>query len=124
MAACLLLGYFVDTSAVAGEPDVRQQIDAIIASIGGLSNLFFNLLNKVFWSEVLRLVWALGVELWIGSFIIGAACALPSYVISRWLITSYRQRFPRPKLFQKAARRLAAKRQLRGAKPQLRKPQA
>lgn len=116
--------YFVDTSAVTGEPGVRQQIDEIITRIGGLSNLFFHLLDKIFWSDVLRLVWELGVELWIGSFIIGAACALPSYAISRWLITSYRQRFPRPKLFQKAARRLAAKRQLRGAKPQLRKPQA
>ena len=81
--------YFVDTSAVTGASDVQQHIDAIIASIGGLSNLFFNLLDKVFWSEVLRLVWALGVELWIGSFIIGAACALPSYVISRWALTSY-----------------------------------
>ena len=116
--------YFVDTSAVTGASDVQQHIDAIIIRIGGLSNLFFHLLDKRFWSDVLRLVWALGVELWIGSFIIGAACALPSYLISRWAITFYRQRFPRPKLFQKAARRLAAKRQLRGAKPQLRKPQA
>ncbi len=116
--------YFVDTSLVSGESAVQGQINQIIESIGGLSNLFFHLLDKAFWSEVLRLVWGLGVELWIGSFIVGIICALPSYVILRWAITIYRQFVPRPRFARKSARKHTQEQQLRGARPQLRKPQA
>ncbi len=116
--------YFVETDMVGGEPAVQPQITKIIESIGGMSNLFFHLLDKAFWSEVLRLVWALGIELWIGSFVVGLVCALPSYVITRWIITTYRRHVPRPRFRRKAARRSATAQPLPGARPQLRKPPA
>ncbi len=116
--------YFVETDMVGGEPAVQAQITKIIERIGGMSNLFFNLLDKAFWSEVLRLVWALGIELWIGSFLVGFVCALPSYVIARWIITAYRRHVPRPRFRRKAARRSEAVQPLPGARPQLRKPPA
>ncbi len=114
--------YFVETGMVDGEPAVEAQITKIIESIGGMSNLFFHLLDKAFWSEVLKLVWELGIELWIGSFIVGLVCALPSYVLSRWIITAYRRRVPRPRFRRRAARKSAKAPPLPGARPQLRKP--
>ena len=116
--------HFVETGMVDGKSAVQAQITRIIESIGGMSNLFFHLLDKAFWSEVLRLVWALGIELWIGSFLVGLICALPSYVIARWTITAYRRRVPRPRFRRKAARRSADTQPLPGARPQLRKPPA
>ena len=116
--------HFVEAGMVDDESAVQAQITRIIESIGGMSNLFFHLLDKAFWSEVLRLVWALGIELWIGSFLVGLICALPSYLIARWTITAYRRRVPRPRFRRKAARRSADTQPLPGARPQLRKPPA
>ncbi|MCZ6651473.1 MAG: DUF2062 domain-containing protein, partial [Planctomycetota bacterium] len=116
--------HFVETGIVDGESAVQAQITKIIESIGGMSNLFFNLLDKAFWSEVLRLVWALGIELWIGSFLVGLICALPSYVIARWTITAYRRHVPRPRFLRRKARRSETAQPLPGARPQLRKPPA
>ena len=116
--------HFVETGIVDGESAVQAQIIKIIESIGGMSNLFFHLLDKAFWSEVLRLVWALGIELWIGSFLVGLVCALPSYAITRWIITAYRRRVPRPRFRRRKARRSETVQPLPGARPQLRKPPA
>ncbi len=116
--------HFVETGMVDGESAVQAHITTIIERIGGMSNLFLHLLDKAFWSEVLRLVWALGIELWIGSFIVGLVCALPSYAITRWVITAYRRRVPRPRFRRRAARRSEAAQPLPGARPQLRKPPA
>ena len=73
--------------------------------------------------EASRLL-ASGIELWIGSFLVGLVCALPSYVISRWLITAYRRRVPRPRFRRKRSRRSKTAQPLPGARPQLRKPPA
>ena len=114
--------YFVETSLVSGDSDVQRQIRSITESIGGLSNLFFHVLDKAFWSEVLRLVWALGIELWIGSFIVGVACALPGYLILRWAIVFYRRHVPRPRFFRRSANKRPAAGRPPGARPQVRKP--
>jgi len=114
--------YFVEAGMVDDESAVQAQITRIIERIGGMSNLFFHLLDKAFWSEVLRLVWALGIELWIGSFLVGFVCALPSYLIARWIITAYRRHVPRPRFRRKAARRSESAEPLPGARPQSRKP--
>ncbi len=114
--------YFVEAGMVDDESAVQAQITRIIERIGGMSNLFFHLLDKAFWSEVLRLVWALGIELWIGSFLVGFVCALPSYLIARWIITAYRRHVPRPRFRRKAARRSESAQPLPGARPQPRKP--
>ena len=114
--------YFIDTSLVSGESNVQRQLTRITESIGGLSNLFFHVLDKAFWSEMLRLVWDLGVELWLGSFIVGAACALPGYLILRWAITLYRQHVPRPRFFRRSVKKRSAAAQLPSARPQVRKP--
>ncbi len=115
--------YFVETGiGVEGESAVQAQITKIIERIGGMSNLFFNLLDKAVWTEELRLGWALGIELWIGSFLVGLVCALPSYLIARWIITAYRRHVPRPRFRRRAARRSATAQPLPGARPQLRKP--
>ena len=116
--------YFVETSTVNDKPAVEQQITRIIESIGGISNLFFHLLDKAFWSGVLRLVWGLGVELWIGSFLVGAICALPGYFIARWGITVYRERVPRPRFFKRSRRVRRQGQPLPAARPRLRKPSA
>ena len=116
--------HFVETGVVDGASAVQAQITKIVESIGGMSNLFFHLLDKAFWSEVLRLVWALGIELWIGSFLVGLVCALPSYAITRWIITAYRRRVPRPRFLRRKARRSETAQPLPGARPQLRKPPA
>ena len=114
--------YFVEAGMVDDESAVQAQITRIIERIGGMSNLFLHLLDKAFWSEVLRLVWALGIELWIGSFLVGFVCALPSYLIARWIITAYRRHVPRPRFRRKAARRSESAQPLPGARPQPRKP--
>ncbi len=114
--------HIIQTSMVNGQSEVRSQIGRIAESIGGVSNLFFHLFDKVFWSEVLSLVWALGIELCIGSFIVGAAFALPSYVVLRFVLTVYRRRVPRPRgLFLRALRKPADGKTLAKAKPQLRR---
>jgi hypothetical protein len=110
----------VKTSMVDGESAVQAKIQEIADSIGGMTNLASHMFDGSFWSKVLGLVWSLGVEWWIGSFIVGTVCAVPGYFLTRWRVSFYRQRFPRPRFFRK--RSLSAKEQgrLKTARPRLR----
>lgn len=116
--------YFVRTAAVADPSSVQDQIVRIVDHAGGLSGVAWHILDKSFWAEVLQLMWVLGVELWIGSAIVGAVCALPAYFIMRWALTAYRRRVPRPRLFNRSARKLRGADALRAARPRLQKQSA
>ena len=113
--------YFIETSTLKQPDQVQQQIQSISEKIGGISNLLSHLYEKAFWSELGRLVWVLGVELWLGSIIVGLAIAIPTYFLTRWGIRVYRHRVPRPILFKRSLRK-ARRDELRSARPQLKEP--
>ncbi len=110
----------VKTSMVDGESAVQAKIQEIADSIGGMTNLASHMFDGSFWSKVLGLVWSLGVELWIGSFIVGAGCAIPGYFLTLWLVGFYRQRFPRPRFFRKRSLSARERACLKTSRPRLR----
>jgi uncharacterized protein (DUF2062 family) len=114
----------VQTTAVEGQSAVRARIAEISDSIGGMTNLIAHTFDSAFWSKVLKLVWSLGVELWIGSFLVGSVCAAVGYLITLWGIKFYRQRFPRPRFLRRRARDAAAQASLRSSRPRLREDSA
>ena len=116
--------YFCSTATVGNETAVQEHIARLADRTGGFSDILPHLLEQGFWSEAFQLVWALGVELWIGSAIVGLACAVPSYFMMRWAITEYRRRVPRSRLFSKSVRRRRAAHAVATARPRLQKQSA
>lgn len=116
--------YFYATATVGSETAVQEHITKIAENTAGFTDVWPHLMDKAFWSEVFQLMWALGVELWIGSIIVGIACALPGYFIVRWAITTYRRRVPRSSLFSRSVRKAKATRSMASARLRLQKKSA
>jgi hypothetical protein len=112
----------VRTADVAGDSAVRDKLREIIDSIGGMTNLAAHIFDGEFWSQVLRLVWELGVELWIGSFLVGGVSAVVGYILCFIGIRFYRSRFPRPRFIRRKPQ--GQRSNLRTSRPRLQKESA
>ena len=93
--ACLSLGRLVMPTTADGVPTERLM---------HLADLRINLLDYVFWQDLFHLAVNMGKDLWIGCFIAGSAFALLSYGLTRWGVSTYRQR-RRERVLRRTARR-------------------
>lgn len=73
-----------DTSAA----EIRTQLRRMAQSDLTWQNAF----TWSFWGEIGRTVVDMGVELWIGSFVIGLLAGIPLFFVSYWGVMEYRRR--------------------------------
>jgi len=82
---CLAFGRFLlGAEEGAGVGDLLQSLTAKTAD---LSWLEFG-----FWTQLFTNLADLGIELWLGCFVIGLPVALISYPLTRWLVSSHREK--------------------------------
>ncbi len=81
---CFSIGRWVmPAGSGATEDDVTRLVEwANSASI----------LDRTFWSGLLPLLAELGIELWVGCAIVGIVFGIISYFLSRWGVSTYRER--------------------------------
>jgi hypothetical protein len=84
-AGCLAVGRFVMNSASADQAAVALTHLAEPARK-------VSWLSVEFWTNLLSNLVNLGVELWIGSAIVGLVLAILTYPATRWLVSAYRTR--------------------------------
>lgn len=90
VGAFLLHGGRVDLEA--GKRFVDAQVKTWTSSEGG--NLLQRLLTAEFWLDLARSLLEVGVELWVGSVVVGALAGLGMYSLTRRAIVRYRARHP------------------------------
>lgn len=85
---CWRVGAFV-----LGTDDDPERGERIIASLVGAEAGFrwARLLEGEFWSELGATMWALGAELWLGGFIVGATLGGLAYPLTHWGVRAYRR---------------------------------
>ena len=81
--ACLAMGRLV----LGTKADATPILDELTTKSQSASWL-----DLEFWTHLLSLMVNVGGELWIGCSIVGAAVAIISYPVMRWLVISYRER--------------------------------
>lgn len=91
--ACLWVGRVLLPNE-SGET-IMQAIHRLSGVGGGLS-----LFSLAFWKERFSILMGLGLELWLGSVVVGAVLGAIAYPITRWAVTNYRVRH-REKLSRK-----------------------
>jgi uncharacterized protein (DUF2062 family) len=112
--------HLLNATGNGGASQARGVIEELGATLGGPSHVLAHVFDLTYWSGVLKLMWSLGLELWVGSFVLGAACALLGYFITLGLIRFYRQRLPRPRFSRRTAPS-AEQAALPAARPHLRR---
>jgi len=88
---CLALGRFLLGSD--NGHGVGHLLGSFTATAGDLSWL-----DLEFWSMLFTNLADLGAELWLGSFVIGLPVALLCYPVTRWLVSSHREKSRRRQL--------------------------
>lgn len=63
-----------------------------------IGKLFSQIDEAQFWHKVIDFLWQFGLELWVGSVLIGLCVAIPGYFASYKLIVWYRTHTPRGRL--------------------------
>ena len=86
--ACLWVGRRLMPSE-SGET-IMQAIQRLSGIGGGLS-----LFSLAFWKERVVVLAGLGLELWVGSIVVGAILGALAYPLTRWVVTTYRVRHRR-----------------------------
>lgn len=86
--ACLWVGRWLMPSE-NGE-SIMQAIQRLSGIGGGLS--FFSL---AFWKERVVVLAGLGLELWVGSIVLGVVLGVTAYPLTRWAVTTLRTRHRR-----------------------------
>ena len=82
--ACLGLGRFVLSKS--GPSDELAMLAALESQpIAGIFEL-------AYWQIVLHRVFEVGIELWVGCFIVATVTSVASYFLARWGVSSYRER--------------------------------
>jgi uncharacterized protein (DUF2062 family) len=112
--------HLLHSTGNGGTSRARGVIQELSETFGGPSYVLAHVLDLSYWSNVLKLMWSLGVELWIGSFILGAICALLGYFITLSAVRFYRQRLPRPRFARRQAGAGPEQAALRTARPRIR----
>ncbi|MCA9531331.1 MAG: DUF2062 domain-containing protein [Myxococcales bacterium] len=64
------------------------------AEVAGTTHWWQALGHEAFWATVGHTMLALGVELWLGSFVIGFAMGAPLYFVTRWGVRLFRRASP------------------------------
>jgi uncharacterized protein len=78
---------------VPGDPTVQSTIwQELTAPSTHGSGFLHNAFSYDFWAGVLQLMVRLGLQLWVGSLILGLAAAATLYFLTRWAIQAYRAR--------------------------------
>jgi len=65
---------------------MHAQVTALFRYDHGLASIFY----LKFWSTLLTGLFSLGVELWVGSAVIGALLGVVAYFLTRWIVNTYR----------------------------------
>lgn len=81
--ACLWVGRWLMPSE-SGET-IMQAIQRLSGIGGGLS-----LFSLAFWKERVVVLAGLGLEIWVGSIVVGGILGLLAYPLTRWVVTTYR----------------------------------
>ncbi len=101
---CILLGQFVLSSDSGDAENVLSRLT--------MANSTAGILEARFWKDFLANLLDLGVEVWVGSFIVAAFLAIVAYPLSRWAVNSYRerhrQRLLRREMFRASVATIAA----------------
>ena len=63
-----------------------------------VGNIFSQIDEAQFWHKVIDFLWQFGLELWVGSLLVGLIVAIPGYFASYKLIVWYRTHTPRGRL--------------------------
>ena len=79
----------------ASTGELKEMLGSLIAK----DNLFTVIQDPDFWHKMIDLLWRFGLDLWVGSLIIGVPIGLVSYFISYKFIIWYRTHTPRGRLF-------------------------
>lgn len=81
---CLRVGQFM----LPTQNETRAAKLGELVELGRTGSIF----EAEFWSALARLLWGLGLELWLGCAIVGTVFGVAAYWIVRWVVTSYRER--------------------------------
>ncbi len=88
--ACWWLGAMIlpGSNALAGQAAVIEKLKSFGDGGGFLANFF----SADFWYSILQLMLELGGELWLGCIIVGLVGGLIMYFLTRWGVTTYRDK--------------------------------
>jgi len=89
----LVLNLFSDRPALS-----YAQVTERLGQFGGVSHFLSNFHHAQFWHKVIQILAEFGLDLWVGSIIIGLVMAVISYTISYRLIVWYRSARPHLRL--------------------------
>lgn len=84
-------GRMIRHGTLEHDPTVRQTLAKLMVQKGSLLSYVYNLVDPEWWRDLLRLIAECGIDLWIGSVIVGLALALVSYPAFRWAVVAYRR---------------------------------
>ena len=82
---CFLLGRFVLASP---EQTTAEDVLGKLTLSSSSAGIF----EVRFWEDLFFTLVGLGVEIWVGSFIVAAVLAIFAYPLSRWAVNGYRER--------------------------------
>ena len=79
----------------AGHPALTYtEVTQRLGSFGSISHFLSNFYTADFWHKVITLLAEFGLDLWVGSLIVGLAVALLTYIVSYRFIVWYRTHKP------------------------------
>ncbi|MBN1344285.1 MAG: DUF2062 domain-containing protein [Phycisphaerae bacterium] len=85
------VGHAIRRGTLEFDPTVRETLANLVASKGSFLSNLSNLFELSFWRELVWLIARCGVDLWIGSVIVGLVLAVISYPTCRWAVRAYRR---------------------------------
>ena len=66
------------------------ELKEIFERFNSLGNALIHFSSGQFWQDLMAVLWKIGIELWIGSVIIGILVAVAGYVVTYYLVLFYR----------------------------------
>ncbi len=89
-------GHLVHYRTLEFDPAVRATLAKLVATKGSFAAFVRNFFDIQWWRELMTLTAKCGVDLWIGSIILGAVVAGISYPVFLWAVRAYRRARHRP----------------------------
>jgi len=84
------VGHAIRAGSLDFDPAVRETLTKLVAG-GGLTSYVYNFLDVSFWRELGLLLAECGIDLWIGSVLLGLTLGAISYPLCRWAVRAYRR---------------------------------
>lgn len=92
--------YFLEgLGIVVSSGYTRGQLNDLLAQPNGFNDFFQRFTEWEFWRELSQILLHLGVELWVGSIIVGLVLGGISYIVSYRIIIWYRTHTPHGRLY-------------------------